>query len=381
MKKLLIFGSTGSIGKSTLDVVRKNSKVFKVAGLCAGKDTNTILRQVLEFKPSYVCISDEKKAKVLEKKLPKEIKLFVGKKGLKEFASKSADVSVMAISGVKSLEPLLETIKHVKSVALANKESIVTAGDLVFKQARKFKTEIIPVDSEINAFFQLFQKNNGIFKKVYVTASGGAFVDYKKSQLSRVTPKQVLNHPTWRMGKRITVDSATLVNKGFEVVETHQFFDVPYKDIEVLIHRESAIHALVEYEDDTVFSCMYPPDMRIPISYALHYPRRRKAATGFDYNRKFCLNFEPVDFKKYPLLKLVIDIARRKDNGLCILNAADEVVVDAFLNDKIKFTDIAKVLAKVMKKYPSKKIRKITDVAYWDAWARKKTKEYISKSC
>jgi 1-deoxy-D-xylulose-5-phosphate reductoisomerase len=377
MKKLLIFGSTGSIGKNTLDVVRKNPKVFKVVGLCAGKDTSTILKQVVEFKPSYVCISDEKKAKDLKKKLPKGIKLFVGKKGLKEFASKSADISVMAISGVKSLEPLLETIKHVKSVALANKEAIVAAGDLVFKQARKFKTEIIPVDSEINAFFQLFQKNNGVFKKVYVTASGGAFVDYKKSQLSRVTPKQVLNHPTWRMGKRITVDSATLVNKGFEVVETHQFFDVPYKNIEVLIHRESAIHALVEYEDDTVFSCMYPPDMRIPISYALYYPARRKAATGFDYDRKFCLNFEPVDFKKYPLLKLVIDIARRKDNGLCILNAADEVAVDAFLEGKIKFTDIAKVLAKVMKKYPSKKIKKITDVTYWDAWARKKARGYI----
>ena len=158
MKKLLIFGSTGSIGKSTLDVVRKNSKLFKVVGLCAGRDTNTILKQVIEFKPSYICVFDEKKANALRKKLPQGIKLFVGKKGLKEFAGKPADVSVMAISGVKSLEPLLETIKHVKSVALANKESIVAAGDLVFKHARKFKTEIIPVDSEINAFFQLFQK-------------------------------------------------------------------------------------------------------------------------------------------------------------------------------------------------------------------------------
>ena len=381
MKKLLIFGSTGSIGKNTLDVVRKNPKVFKVVGLCAGKDINTILRQVNEFKPDYICISDEKSAHLLKDNLPKGVKLFAGKKGLLEFSSKRADMSVMAISGVSSLEPLLETIKHVKSVALANKESIVAAGELVFNQARKFKTKIIPVDSEINAFFQLFSRNNGTFKKVYVTASGGAFVDYKKSQLKRVTSKQVLNHPTWRMGKRITVDSATLVNKGFEVVETHQFFDVPYKDIEVLIHRESAIHALVECQDDTVFSCMYPPDMRIPISYALHYPARHKAANGFDYNRKFCLNFEPVDFKKYPLLKLVIDTARKKDNGLCILNAADEVVVDAFLNDEIKFTDIQKILTKVMKKYPSKKIKKINDVIRWDTWARKKAKEYIGKSC
>ncbi|MCF7908857.1 MAG: 1-deoxy-D-xylulose-5-phosphate reductoisomerase [Candidatus Omnitrophica bacterium] len=383
MKKVLIFGSTGSIGRNALAVIRKTKNEFKVIGLTANKDITTLKRQIKEFHPSYVCVNDEARAKRLKSELPKGIKLFVGQKGLLEFSSLESDISLMAISGVSSLLPLLENIKYTKRVALANKESLVTAGDLVFKKATKHNTEILPVDSEINALFQLFEEKrsltNGSLGKVYLTASGGALFGYKQKDLSRVSVSEVLNHPTWKMGARITVDSATLINKAFEVIETHFFFGLPYEKIDILLHRESAIHALVEKTDGTLFACIYPPDMKMPISFALHYPKRKAQNQKINFRGSFSYNFKPIPYASYPLLRIVLEAAKKQDNGLAVLNASDEVAIDHFLKGKIKFTDIYKIIAHISKIYPSCDIKNVNDVLYWDKWARRKTEERINK--
>ncbi|MBP7088550.1 MAG: 1-deoxy-D-xylulose-5-phosphate reductoisomerase, partial [Candidatus Omnitrophica bacterium] len=241
MKKVVIFGSTGSIGKNALEVIRKDRQRFEIIGLCANRDTKTLYSQIKEFSPSYVCVADETKAKELKDKLSKKIKFFSGQEGLKEFASLKSDISLMAISGISCLEPLLINIKHAKRIALANKESIVVGGYFVFRLAKEFNTEVLPVDSEINALYQIMEQmqtsKSDSFKKVYLTASGGSL--YHKKDFLKVGIKEVLSHPTWKMGKRITVDSATLVNKGFETIESHYFFNLPYKKIDILIHRES----------------------------------------------------------------------------------------------------------------------------------------------
>lgn len=383
MKKLIIFGSTGSIGKNSLKVAASAKGDFKVIGLSANKDITTLYDQIKQFRPLYVAVRDELAAKKLKPKLSRGIKLFSGQEGLLEFSKLACDISVMAISGVSSLLPLMENIKHAKRIALANKESIVVGGELVFRRARRYKTQILPVDSEINALFQLFAENksltNGSLDKVYLTASGGALCGYKSKELAKVGVSEVLNHPTWKMGRRITVDSATLVNKGFEVIETHFFFGLPYEKIDILLHRESTIHALAQGLDGTLFACLYPPDMKLPISFALHYPKRKPQARRINFNNRFSYNFQPMRYDSYPLLKLILAAAKRQDNSLAILNAADEVTVNSFLEGKIKFTDIHKVMAHIFKSYPKTKIRTINDVLRWDSWGRAKTIERINK--
>jgi len=381
MKKVVVFGSTGSVGKNALSVIEKDPKNFKVVGLCANRDVKTLIRQIKQFKPNYVCVRDEKSAKTIKNYLPKKIKLFKGYKGMDEFCSLKSDISCMAISGISCLRPLLLNLKHTKRVALANKESIVAAGSLVFSAAKKYNTEIIPVDSEINALFQLFdrKKDSSCLRKVYLTASGGSLSSHKQKDLKRVTVNQVLKHPTWNMGRRITIDSATLVNKGFEVIETHFFFKIPYKDIDIVIHKESFAHALCEYKDNTLLGCLYPPDMKKPISFSLYYPRRQNVAQDNVFDKAFSISFSPINYSKFPLLKLILKAAKKKDNSLAILNACDEVAIDYFLKKKIKFTDIFRVMDYLFRRYPSSKIKSIEDVFYWDDWARHKTKNYIDR--
>ena len=395
MKKIIIFGSTGSIGKSALDVVRQSPGKFRILGLSANRDTKTLYKQIKEFSPKYVCVRDEKAAKAIKPDLEKVCKLFKGDKGLEEFSNLKSDISIMAISGISALKPLLVNIRYAKRIALANKESLVTAGKLIFNEAKRFNTEIIPVDSEINALFQLVSINredikaNNILRKIYLTASGGALADYKKKDLDKVSVKQVLNHPTWKMGRRITVDSATLMNKGFEVIESHYFFNIPYDKINIVIHKESVVHALVEYKDDTFFSCMYSPDMRMPISFALYYPERfdsdkKKSViskgTSFLKNKNgFLCSFYPVNYSKYPILEIILQSAKKQDNSLIILNACDEIAIDYFLKKKIKFTDIHRVIKFMFNRYPAAKITDINDIFYWDNWGRIKTREYLNK--
>ncbi len=380
MKKILVFGSTGSIGKNALEVIKQGSDQFRVIGLCANQDIDALWEQVKEFKPSYVCLVNQERAEELNKILPKSVELFTGQEGLEKFSSLSSDISLMAISGISCLGPLLINIKSSKRIALANKEAIVCAGSLVFKTAKKYKTEIIPVDSEINALFQLIGRpEKGDLRKIFLTASGGALANYDVGELDKAGVEEVLNHPTWSMGKRVTIDSATLVNKAFEVVEAHRFFDMPYEDIGIVIHKESIIHALIQYQDNSLLACLYPPDMKMPISHALYYPKRLKSKYRDELDKPFNCNFKPINFERYPLLKLVLDAAKRDDNSLAILNAVDEVAIDYFLNKKIKFTDMHKVMKSIFKNYPSNKINNIKDLKYWDRWGREKAKEFLDK--
>jgi 1-deoxy-D-xylulose-5-phosphate reductoisomerase len=270
----------------------------------------------------------------------------------------------------------MSNIRYAKRIALANKESIVTAGSLVLQQAQRYNTEIIPVDSEINALFQLMCGHND-YARLFLTASGGALIDYRKKDLKQVTVRRVLSHPTWQMGKRVTVDSATLVNKGFEVVETHHFFDMPYEKINIVLHRQSLIHALVECNDGTIFACMYPPDMRMPISFALGYPKRLTLAKKLDFRKNFSISFESLDFKKFPLLSLILQAARRGDNSLVVLNACDEVAIQYFLKKKIKFTGIFKVMDYIFSHYPQTCVSSVEDIVKWDAWSREKTVAFL----
>lgn len=391
-QRVLIFGSTGSIGRNALSVVRKSKDKLKVIGLCADKDSDALYRQVKEFNPLFVCLRDENKAKGLKTRLGRGIKFFSGCKGLEEFSSIKSDIAVMAIPGISALKPLLAAIANSKRIALANKESIVTAGALVFKRAKRFDTEILPVDSEINALFQLighfrypapriFDRNresNGL-RKVYLTASGGALAGYSKAKLAKVGVKKVLDHPTWKMGRRVTVDSATLVNKGFEVVETHHFFGLSYRKIGIVLHRESAVHALLEYQDNTLFACLYSPDMKTPISHALYYPGRLNSRKEVNFKSSFSYNFQPINYRDYPLLKVILRAAEKEDNSLVVLNAADETAIDYFLRRRIRFIDIYKVMVHFSRNYESAKIGSIKDVFFWDDWTRKRTKEYLDR--
>ena len=396
MKKVLIFGSTGSIGRNTLDLISKARKDFEVLGLCVNSNIETLYKQIKEFSPRYVCVRDENQAKKIKPQLKNNVALFTGQKGLDEFSHLNSDISVMAISGISCLGPLLVNIEHTRRVALANKESIVTAGSLVLDKARRYGTEILPLDSEINALFQLIEararkKNlpSNSLRKVYLTASGGALAGYGQKKLSKVSIKEALAHPNWKMGKRITIDSATLVNKGFEVIETHYFFGLPYKKINVVLHRESIIHALVEYEDCALLACLYPPDMKVPISFALYYPGRFSSneranflGIGSSFNnkkREIACTFVPFCDKDYPLFRIILRAAEKNDNALVILNACDEVAIDYFLKKKINFVAIHKVMDYIFKHYPSSAIGGIEDIFWWDNWAREKTKEYLDR--
>ncbi len=385
MKKVLIFGSTGSVGRNALNLLKGDKGKFKVIGLCANRDISTLSRQIKEFDPAYVCVRDEVQAKKMQPTLGRA-KLFKGEKGLEEFSTLRSDISLMAISGISCLKPLLINTEYTRRVALANKESLVTAGPLVFNRARKFNTEILSVDSEINALFQLLEvdplsrKSANNLRKVYLTASGGSLAGYRRKDLANVGVKEVLAHPNWKMGRRITVDSSTLVNKGFEVIEAHYFFGLPYEKIDIVIHKESFIHALVEYEDNTLLACLYAPDMKKPISFAFSYPRRFNFNRKVNFKHRFSYTFSPVVYKDYPLLKIVLEAAKRKDNSLVILNACDEIAVDRFLRGKIKFTTIHKALEYIFKHYPRHKVKSVNDVFFWDDWSRVKTREYLGES-
>jgi len=385
MKDVIIFGSSGSIGKSALRVIAADRKNFKVRGLCVNQDIISLKRQIERFRPSAVCIRDEKQADKIKKVLAgKRIAIFKGESGLEEFSRIPSDISVMAIAGISCLKPLLLNLKYTKRVALANKESIVAAGSLVFEAARRSGVQIVPVDSEINALYQLIGPDRqGIdhrsIRRVYLTASGGALAGYRRKDLAAVTPKKVLAHPTWKMGPRITVDSATMVNKAFEVVETHYFFDLAYTHIDIVIHKESFVHALVEFVDNTLSACMYAPDMRTPIAHALYYPERFASNRDVNFRKPFSCSFKPLLMRRFPLLTLVLEAATRADNGLVVLNACDEVLIEHFLRKKISFKDMHKVMQFIFRRYLSQKIRTIDDVFFWDLWSRVKTRERIEK--
>lgn len=388
-KNIVILGSTGSIGQNTLDVVRQFPDKFKVVGLAAGRNLSLLLQQVEEFKPSFVCVRSSEDAKKFSEMLKKDFvapKILWDDEGYCEIASiPEAQIVVSALVGAVGLIPTVHAIRAGKDIALANKETLVIAGELVTSEVEKTGVRLLPVDSEHNAIFQAMEGHRRVHvKRILLTASGGPFFRLNAEDLSRVTPEQALKHPNWTMGKKITIDSATLMNKGLELIEAHWLFKIPPELIDIHIHPESIVHSMVEYIDGSIIAHLAVPDMRIPIAYALSYPDRLPLQIPtlnlFDVGR---LTFFPPDERKFPSLRLAKEACKKKGTLPAVLNAANEVAVEAFLSGRIGFLSIADVVEYVMNEHekmngnvPASDFETILHV---DAWARREARDYISK--
>ena len=374
MIHLSILGSTGSIGTSTLDVVSKYSNTFNVVALAAKNNIRLLENQARRFRPQLVAVWNEEKAKQLRKILfGTRIKVVHGLQGLVEVATiKESRRIVFSLSGIQGLTPLIEAIKKRKDIAIANKELLVIAGTLIKKLVVQHKVKFVPIDSEHSAIFQCLHGNNKKYlKRILITASGGPLIDYSLNALKKVTPKEALRHPRWKMGKKISIDSATMMNKGLEVIEAAYLYDVDIDTINIIIHRESIIHSLVEFIDGSFLAQLSTTDMRFPIIYALTYPERidtSLARPNLAHIRT--LSFEDPNFNKFPCLKLAYSAGKIGGTMPVVLNAAHEVAVESFLQKKIAYLKISKIIQKIMKKHTVKKQSSVEDIMRTDTWAR-----------
>ena len=369
MRRLAVLGSTGSIGRQTLEIVRAFPERLEVVALAGGKNISLLKEQVAEFKPRLVC------AELLA---DGEGILGASYLSLEEIAShRDVDLVVVATSGKAGLGPTLAAIGAGKTVALANKEVLVMAGEIVTAEAQRHKAEIMPIDSEHSAIWQCLsgEGKKGI-SKLILTASGGPFRLSSQAQLAAVTPEEALNHPTWQMGAKVTIDSATLMNKGMEVIEAHWLFDIPFSQIEVVIHPQSIIHSVVEFIDGSAKTQLSLPDMRLPIQYALAYPDRWEGPfrQALDLGKIGSLDFEPVDWDRFPCLKMAMGAGENGGTYPAVLSAADEVAVELFLARKIGFQDISAVVAKTLDRHQVISHPSIEDILVADAWARETAK-------
>lgn len=352
MKKIAILGSTGSIGTQTLDVVRAHSDELEVVALAAGSNKERLKEQIREFHPELVSLSDERKAQELKEELAGEaVEVVCGMDGLIEVAGiDSADVVVTAVVGMMGILPTMEAIRKGKDIALANKETLVTAGHLIIPMAREYGVSILPVDSEHSAIFQCLQgETKKALDKILLTASGGPFRGKSAEFLETVTLEDALNHPNWSMGPKITIDSSTMVNKGLEVMEAKWLFGVDYSQIEVVIQPQSIIHSMVQYIDGAVIAQLGTPDMRVPIEYALFYPERRSLpGDRLDFSKLSQITFEKPDYKVFRGLSLAIEAGKTGGTMPTVFNAANERAVAKFLKGEIKYTDIVRSIEKCM---------------------------------
>lgn len=352
MKKIAILGSTGSIGTQTLDVVREHSDELQVVALAAGSNKERLKEQIKEFHPKLVSLSDEKKAQELKEELAGEqVEVVCGMEGLIEVAgADSADVVVTAVVGMMGILPTMEAIKKGKDIALANKETLVTAGHLIIPMAKEYGVSILPVDSEHSAIFQSLQgEPKAALDKILLTASGGPFRGKSTEFLETVTLEAALNHPNWSMGPKITIDSSTMVNKGLEVMEAKWLFGVDYSQIEVVIQPQSIIHSMVQYVDGAIIAQLGTPDMRVPIEYALFYPERRSlSGDRLDFSKLSQITFEKPDYKVFRGLSLAIEAGKTGGTMPTVFNAANERAVAKFLKGEIKYTDIVRSIEKCM---------------------------------
>ena len=352
MKKIAILGSTGSIGTQTLDVVREHSDELQVVALAAGSNKERLKEQIKEFHPKLVSLSDEKKAQELKEELAGEqVEVVCGMEGLIEVAgADSADVVVTAVVGMMGILPTMEAIKKGKDIALANKETLVTAGHLIIPMAKEYGVSILPVDSEHSAIFQSLQgEPKAALDKILLTASGGPFRGKSAEFLETVTLEDALNHPNWSMGPKITIDSSTMVNKGLEVMEAKWLFGVDYSQIEVVIQPQSIIHSMVQYVDGAIIAQLGTPDMRVPIEYALFYPERRSlSGDRLDFSKLSQITFEKPDYKVSRGLSLAIEAGKTGGTMPTVFNAANERAVAKFLKGEIKYTDIVRSIEKCM---------------------------------
>ena len=365
VNRIAVLGSTGSIGRQTLQVVRSLRDRFQVVGLAAGRNVRLLAEQVAEFQPEYVYYQRPR-----AKMVPDIPGQFVSMEEIASFLT--VDMVVIATSGKAGLFATLAGVKAGKNVAIANKEPLVMAGEIITCEAEMSDASILAIDSEHSAIWQCLSGESQPPRQIILTASGGPFRNFTQRQLKQVTPAQALRHPSWRMGKKVTIDSATLMNKGLEVIEAHWLFGMPVESIRVIIHPQSIIHSMVEFYDGSVKAQMAYPDMRLPIQYALTYPERlpNPELPRIDWDKIKEFTFGPPDYESFPCLKLAIDAAKTGGTAPTVLCAADEVAVDLFLKEKIRFTDIPRLVAETLEAHVPLSQPALEDILDTDEWAR-----------
>lgn len=381
LTKLVVLGSTGSIGRQTLEVADYFRDRFEVYALAARNEVPELLEQIDRFKPRYVAVGDDEAYKLIKDQVGGRVRILGGLEGLCELASlPEADTVVVALSGAIGILPTLNALRAHKRVALANKETLVAAGSLVMEEVEATGSLLLPVDSEHSAVFQCLAGEEKNLRRIWLTASGGPFRDCTVAELEAVTVEKALVHPNWSMGPKITIDSATLMNKGLEVIEAHHLFQVDYSKIEVLVQRESLIHSMVELSDGAFLAHMGVPDMRIPIQYALTYPERLASqARDLDFSLIQQIHFARPDLNRFPALGLAYDAGRCGGTLPAVLNAANEVAVQAFLEKKIGFTRIASLVEMTMTAHSCQSSPDLQTIMEADSWARRVCSDLVAK--
>jgi len=374
-KRILVLGSTGSIGVQTLEMVRAHPERLEVVGLAAGRNAQALAAQAAEFEVGMLGLADTAAAEAVD--MP-DARIFAGTDGICELVEATEpDLVIGAISGVAGLRPLLVALAAGTDCALANKEPLVAAGRIVMEAARQSGARLLPIDSEISAIFQCLRgERTEEVEKVLLTASGGPFARLSAEELAQVTPERALDHPTWKMGRKVTIDSATLANKGFEIFEVHWLFGVDVRSIEVIVHHQSIIHSMVQLRDGSVMAQLGPPDMRMPIAFALFYPERvANDLPRLSLAEVGSLTFATPDTERFPCLRLAFSAARAGRSYPAVLNAANEVAVERFLDGRVGFTRIPELIERALTEHQAFEIHRLADVEEADAWAR----EYVRR--
>lgn len=381
MKKISLLGATGSIGTQVLDIIRIHPEKYQLVAITSGKNIEITRKIIQEFHPKFVSVQYKDDYNTLKNEFGANITFSYGDKGLQEAATiEEVDLVVNALMGSIGLEPTLMAIKEGKTIALANKETLVTAGHIVMETAKRYQVPILPIDSEHSAIFQALNGEDiKTVKRIILTASGGSFRDYSRDELKNVTVEEALNHPNWSMGSKITIDSATMMNKGLEVIEAHWLFDLPYEKIDVILHRESIIHSMVEYHDSSIIAQLGNPDMRVPIQYALSYPERLPLESKpiLDLAKTGTLHFEEMDFGRFPMLKYAYDAGKAGGTMPTVLNAANEVAVHQFLEGKISFLVIEELVEKALSRHTNIQDPDLNTIREVD----EETRKYILSLC
>lgn len=381
LTNIVVLGSTGSIGRQALEVVDQHPDKFKVLGLAAYNELDLLAEQVKKYQPQMVALGDASVYAAFQARTGNNLEILTGVEGLCELAAlDGVDTVLVALSGAVGIQPTLAAINKSRRIALANKETLVAAGDIVMQAAREKAADIIPVDSEHSAIFQCLQGEQPYLQNIWLTASGGPFRDYSAEQLAHVTVDMALSHPNWNMGPKISIDSATLMNKGLEVIEAHHLFGVEYENIKVLVQKESVIHSMVEFVDGSFLAHLGVADMRIPIQYALSYPQRFPSpATHLDFTKLSAIHFAPPDHQRFPALGLAITAGQRGGTLPAVMNAANELAVKYFLQRQISFAQIPVCVEKVMQAHSIIDQPGLEEILAADLWARHTTEQLILK--
>lgn len=376
MKSVILLGSTGSIGRQTLEVIRKYKDEFFVLGLACNSNVELLNAQIEEFKPRYVCLTDKTKESLLVKGD------YVIVRDIDELAEIDCDITLNAVVGISGLTATLKTLERGGTLALANKESMVTGGEYINANRQKYCGKILPVDSEHSAIFQClhYERPNEEVHKLILTASGGAFRDFTKEMLENVRATDALKHPNWNMGKKITIDCATMMNKGLEVLEAMYLYGLPSEKIDVVIHKQSIVHSMVEFVDGAVLAQMGYPSMIVPIQLALTFPSRKPSAVSYlDFSKVTELNFALPYYDRFPVLRTALNVAKEGGIFPIIMNGANEILVDLFLKDKIKYNDIAYYLDRTLEKFQNERVESVQQIKKIDELSRKVTTELIKR--